>query len=104
MLGFRRFTMTISNKNDANREAVLKALERVRSALKNEPQTPEVARALDQCGRLELAINQFHAEGLRFAAFTLLRMVLNQGTAFTDPVHSSTRDLKAALDAAGYPH
>lgn len=96
--------MTISNKNDANKAAVLEALEQVRQALKKEPQTPDVARALEQCGRLGLAINQFHAEGLRFAAFTLLRMVLNNGTAFTDPVHRATRDLKSALDAAGYPH
>ena len=104
MLGFRRFHMTIANKNDANRAAVLSALETVRSALKNAPLSPDVARALDQCERLELAINQFHAEGLRFAAFTLLHMVLSGGTGFTEAVHIATRDLKAALDTAGYPH
>ncbi len=96
--------MTITNKNDANKAAVLLALDSVRSALKSDPKTPEVARALDQCDRLELAIKQFHAEGLRFAAYTLLHMVLNPGTGFTEPVHIATRDLKAALDAAGYPH
>jgi hypothetical protein len=96
--------MTITNKNDANKASVLAALDTVRSALKNEPQTPEVARALDQCERLELSIRQFHAEGLRFAAYTLLRMVLSHGTSFTDPVHVATRELKAALDAAGFPH
>jgi hypothetical protein len=42
------------------------------------PESPAVERALDQCDRLELAINQFHAEGLRFAAFTLLRMVFGR--------------------------
>ena len=104
MLGFRRFPMTITNKNDANKAAVLLALSGVRSALENEPQTPEVARALDQCERLALAIRQFHAEGLRFAAHTLVHMVLNQGTGFTQPVHVATRDLKRTLDAAGYPH
>jgi hypothetical protein len=104
MLGFRRFHMTVSNKNDANRAAVLAALQKVRSTLKNEPQTPEVAHALDQCGRLEVAITQFHAEGLRFAAFTLLHMVLSRGTGFTEHVHLATRELKAALESAGYPH
>ncbi len=104
MLGFRRFLMTISNKNDANKGAVLAALNTVRSTLKNEALTPDIARALDQCGRLELAIHQFHAEGLRFAAFTLLHMVLNHGTAFTEPVHRATRELKGALESAGYPH
>lgn len=93
-----------SNKNDANKAVVLDALEVVRSALQNEPDSPTVARALIQCERLELSITQFHAEGLRFAAFTLLRMVQSTGTAFTEPVHSATRQLKTALDTAGYPH
>jgi len=96
--------MTITNKNDANKAAVLERLSAVRSALKNEPQSPPVARALEQCDRLELAINQFHAEGLRFAAFTLFRMVFGQGTGFTESVHISTQNLKSALDSAGYPH
>lgn len=96
--------MTTTNKNDANKAAVLERLSAVRSALKNEVQTPATARALDQCDRLELAITQFHAEGLRFAAFTLFRMVFSQGTVFTEPVHMTTQDLKSALEGAGYPH
>ncbi len=93
-----------TNKNDANKAAVLAALGAVRAALKNEPESALVTRALDQCERLELAITQFHAEGLRFAAFTLLRMVQSSGTGFTEPVHSATRNLKTALESAGYPH
>lgn len=93
-----------TNKNDANKTAVLAALDAVRAALKDEPESGSVTRALEQCGRLELAITQFHAEGLRFAAFTLLRMVQSSGTAFTEPVHSATRHLKTALESAGYPH
>jgi hypothetical protein len=93
-----------TNKNDANKATVLAALDAVRGALKNEPNNPIVTRALAQCERLELSITQFHAEGLRFAAFTLLRMVQSNGTVLTEPVHSATRNLKAALDAAGYPH
>ena len=92
------------NKNDANKEAVLEAVSAVRRALENEPQSPSSARGMEQCDRLELAIRQFHAEGLRFAAFTLLRLVQNNGTRFTDPVHSATHALKAALESAGYPH
>jgi hypothetical protein len=96
--------MTITNKNDANKAAVLDKLSAVRSALKNEAQTPPAARALEQCDRLELAITQFHAEGLRFAAFTLFRTVFTQGTVFTQPVHIATQNLKSALETAGYPH
>lgn len=96
--------MPITNKNDANKAAVLERLSAVRSALKNEPETPAVRRALEQCDRLEAAITQFHAEGLRFAAFTLLRMVFAPGTPFTEPVHIATQGLKSALETAGYPH
>jgi Flp pilus assembly protein CpaB len=96
--------MTIANKNDANKEDVLAALATVRQALENGPETAEVARALDQCGRLEVAIRQFHAEGIRFAAFTLLRMVLSHGTDFTEPVQLATRALNDALEVAGFPH
>jgi hypothetical protein len=96
--------MTITNKNDANKAAVLERLRAVREELKREPETPLMARALDQCDRLELAITQFHAEGLRFAAFTLFRMVFSQGTVFTERVHVATQNLKRALDDAGYPH
>jgi hypothetical protein len=91
------------NKNDANKAAVLGALNALRTALNGEPESPVVTRALDQCDRLEQAISQFHAEGLRFAAFTLLRMV-QTSTVFTEAVHSATRTLKSALETAGYPH
>jgi hypothetical protein len=93
-----------TNKNGANKATVLAALHHLRGALKNQPQTAAVDAALAQCDRLEVAINQFHAEGLRFAAFTLLRIVQSSGTAFTGPVQKATLQLKAALDAAGYPH
>ena len=96
--------MMITNKNDANKAAVLEKLSAVRSALKNEAQTSAAARALEQCDRLELAITQFHAEGLRFAAFTLFRTVFSHGTVFTEPVQIATQNLKSALEAAGYPH
>lgn len=103
MLGFRAFTMT-TNKNVANKAGVLSALNDVRDALRAEGASPDVSHALEQCHRLELAIDQFHAEGLRFAAFTLLRMVQSSGTALGEPVHVATRKLKTALEDAGYPH
>jgi hypothetical protein len=31
-------------------------------------------------------------------------MVFGHGTAFTEPVHIATQNLKSALEAAGYPH
>ena len=96
--------MEKANKNDSNKAQVLEKLEDVRAALKNEPSGGSVEQALDQCDRLQLAISQFHAEGLRFAAFTLLRMTLPPKTTLGPSVQSAAEHLKGALDAAGYPH
>ena len=96
--------MTITNKNDANKAAVLERLSAVRSALKNEPESPARRARWSNATVWSSRFTQFHAEGLRFAAFTLFRMVFGQGTVFTEPVHIATQNLKSALEAAGYPH
>jgi hypothetical protein len=96
--------MAITNKNDSNKALVLEKLDLVRTALKHEPPGGAVADALDQCNRLQLAISQFHAEGLRFAAFTLLHLTLPPSTTFGPAVQTAARGLKGALVAAGFPH
>ncbi len=96
--------METTNKNEANKAVVLKHVDAVRAALGAEPASPQVTQALNQCDRLQLAISQFHAEGLRFAAFTLLRMTLSPATPLGTPVQGAAKNLKAALVAAGFPH
>jgi hypothetical protein len=96
--------METTNKNEANKAPVLEKLEAVREALRAEPEGPQLTQALAQCERLQLSISQFHAEGLRFAAFTLFRMTLPPTTTFGASVQSAAQHLKAALDSAGYPH
>lgn len=96
--------METTNKNDSNKALVLEKLEDVRLALRKEPEAPQLSEALIQCDRLQLAISQFHAEGLRFAAFTLLRMTLPPATRLGGSVQQAAENLKSALTAAGYPH
>lgn len=96
--------MKQTNKSDSSKAAILARLDAVRAALKNEPAGPLATQALDQCDRLQMAISQFHAEGLRFAAFTLLRLAQPPGTSFSEPVQTAAHDLKSALDEAGYPY
>ena len=97
--------MEITNKNDSNKAQVLEKLDAVRAALKTEPAgTPHLPEALAQCDRLQLAISQFHAEGLRFAAFTLLRMTLPPATSLSRNVQHAAQHLKSALADAGFPH
>ena len=96
--------MEHTDRSDSSKAAVLARLDAVRAALKNEPAGPLAAQALAQCDRLQMAISQFHAEGLRFAAFTLLRLTQPPGTSFGEPVRKAAHDLRSALDLAGYPH
>ena len=96
--------MDITNKNEANKAAILEILEALRSELRAESSNPQLTKALEQSDRLQMALTQFHAEGLRFAAFTLFRMTLPPTTTFGAPAQVVAQKLKAALDSAGYPH
>ena len=96
--------MASTTKTESNKALVLARLHAVRAALKEETAGPLATQALDQCDRLQMAISQFHAEGLRFAAFTLLRLTQAPGTSFGEPVRKAAHELKSALDEAGYPH
>jgi hypothetical protein len=96
--------MSIANKNDSNKADVRAKLEVLRAALRDERPSALTNQGLEQCDRLWIAIAQFHAEGLRFAAFTLLRLTEAPGTAFSESVREAATGLKRALDSAGYPH
>jgi hypothetical protein len=93
-----------TNKNDANKTEVLSALQHLRESLEQTPEDPVRAAALDQCTRLALALEQSHAEGIRFAAFTVLRTVKKAGAGFPNAVHEATRVLTDALERGGFPH
>ena len=99
MVGFAAFTMPITDKT-----TLIALLDTVRAELDAEAPTPLVAQALHQCERLRQAILQFHAEGLRFASFTLTRLMQQPGANLRESTQTAGRHLKEALDAAGYTH
>jgi hypothetical protein len=96
--------MSNTNKNGSNKAAVLDRIENLRIALQSEPPNAANQPALAQLDRLQRAIVQFHAEGLRFAAFTLLHLLDSRRASLSQPVQQATHDLKSALEMAGYPH
>lgn len=96
--------MSYTNKNDSNKAALLARVEKLRIALQNEPPDAANQQAIEQLDRLQHAISQFHAEGLRFAAFTLLRLIDSRRGSASQPVQQATHDLKSALEMTGYPH
>jgi hypothetical protein len=82
--------------------ALITLVDQLHKELAAEPATPVVTQALHQCERLRQSIAQFHAEGLRFAAFTLTRLMQQPGANLRESTQASGRELKEALDAAGY--
>jgi len=85
-----------------DKSALIALVDALRRQLESEPVTPVVTQALHQCDRLRQAIVQFHAEGLRFAAFTLTRLMQQPGANLLEPTRTAGQQLKEALDAAGY--
>jgi hypothetical protein len=86
------------------KQSLLAKLDTLRQALEQEPATPGVTQALHQCERLHQAILQWHAEGLRFAAFTLNRLMQQPGANVRESTLAAAQELKRALDASGYQH
>ncbi len=87
---------------NTDKATLIALLDRLREELDAEPATPVVSQAVHQCERLRQAIGLFHAEGLRFAAFTLTRLMQQPGANLRESTQTAGRLLKEALDAAGY--
>jgi hypothetical protein len=87
---------------DADKSGLIALVDDLIKELRGEPGDSAVAQALHQCERLRQSIQLFHAEGLRFAAFTLNRLMQQPGANFRESTLVAGQRLKAALDAAGY--
>ena len=88
--------------SNIDKAALIALLDQVRTELETEPASPVVTQALHQSERLRQAIQLFHAEGLRFAAFTLTRLMQQPGANLRESTRTAGRQLQEALDAAGY--
>lgn len=85
-------------------EAVLKALEAFTTELSSEPPSDFTARLDHQSERLTQAIRLSHAEGIRFAAFTLIRMLDKAGPELRQDTRAALQRVKDAIEASGLPH
>jgi hypothetical protein len=94
----------MANSDKGDKSELIARLDAVRSELEAEPSTPLVTQALHQCERLRQAILQSHAEGLRFASFTLTRLMQQPGANFREATQAAGRQLSEALHAAGHIH
>jgi hypothetical protein len=68
-------------------------------------ETADAERALYQCDRLEQAVRHWHAEAIRFAAYTINHIVETRGEQFggaTDGIRQRIQELRGALADAGH--
>jgi hypothetical protein len=89
---------------DDPKQPVLESLRELREALSLEPLTDTVTKARHHCDRLEQAISLAHAEGLRFAAYTLLKLFDPASAPQSAAISQARAHLKAALEAGQFPH
>jgi len=86
----------------AEKPILLERLDTLCRALEQEPSSPAIVQALHQCERLRQAVQQSHAEGLRFAAYTLNRLMQQTGANLRETTQNAARALKAGLNESGY--
>jgi hypothetical protein len=89
---------------DVTHKAVFDSLAALRDALRVNP-TPDAERALYHCDRLEQALQHWHAEAIRFAAYTINHIVSGHSAQFGgggDAIHQRVQDLRASLAAEGH--
>lgn len=90
---------------DDGHKAVLDTLASLRDALRTS-RTADAERALYHCDRLEQAVQHWHAEAIRFAAYTINHIVSSQRAQFGEAgpaIQQRVQDLRASLAAAGHP-
>jgi hypothetical protein len=86
---------------EALHQPVFDRLLDLRTALRAEA-SADAERALYQCDRLEQALKFWHAEAIRFAAFTIDHLVNGPNSRMGDEVRRGTASLRAALAEAGH--
>lgn len=89
---------------EVSHQPVLDTLAALRDALRTS-RTPDAERALYHCDRLDQAVQHWHAEAIRFAAYTINHIISSQSARFGDAgaaIQQRVQDLRAALAAAGH--
>ncbi len=86
---------------EATHQPIFDRLAGLREALREES-TPNAERALYHCDRLEQALKFWHAEGIRFAAYTINHIVTAPDGGMSEPVRQRVAELRAALADAGH--
>lgn len=86
---------------EATHQPVFERLTELREALRADP-APAAERALYHCDRLEQALQHWHAEAIRFAAYTINHLVSGPENGMGEAAGQRVAALRAALADAGH--
>lgn len=86
---------------EATHQPIFDRLADLRGALRAAP-SPGAERALYHCDRLEQALTHWHAEAIRFAAYTINHIVTGPESGMGEAVSRRVAELRAALADAGH--
>lgn len=87
---------------EATRSSILEAAERLAAALKALPADERRDKALYHLQRLQLSVNASHSEAVRFAAFTVNKLVHDAGAQWGAGVTGAMETLKRELHDHGH--
>jgi len=91
-----------SADSSATHQTILSRLDELAQLLPGQGPDEPRARAVYQCERLRHAVQHAHSEGVRFAGFTLGRILSEPAHAFSDDVRRKYDELREALEAVGH--
>jgi len=93
--------MDVTNPVDA-KTPILNAIAHLEGLLGQLPKDDRTEKALYQLDRLRRAVNASHQEAVRFAAFTVNKIVKDSAADWGQAVVDSMSQLREALLAAGH--
>jgi hypothetical protein len=85
-----------------DKESFLAKLGEIEATFDGLPPSDALDRARYQCERLRHAVRHAHSEGVRFAAFTLGRLLEDRSHGFPDSARTAYEALRTAFEEAGY--
>ena len=93
--------MTTPASTKIDRLQLASEVEALKADLASSPTAEYIEKALYHCARLTVAIRSSHNEGMRFAAFTVLKIVRDHAAELPPAVTSRAQAIRSALEASG---
>jgi hypothetical protein len=93
---------TLMTTSIDHRKAAEERLQTLVRSIEAGQQTGDVARFLEECESLAVAIRAFHMEAIRFRMFNVDRMITKGLVMVSDDARAAFADVRRHLESAGF--